>query len=71
MTRDSPSDSTQFSRLKEDLLRTNAEAFGARYLLDFVVPGGVACGLAAESQDVLVQQLPVAGDRRPRIAEAV
>src|SRR5439155_15970495 len=26
----------QFSRLKEDLLRTNASVFGARYLLDYV-----------------------------------
>ena len=33
---------TQFLRLKEDLLRANSSAFGARYLLDFVLPGGVA-----------------------------
>ena len=32
---------TQFSRLKEQLLRAGAEALGARYLLDYVVPGGV------------------------------
>ncbi|HLX81349.1 MAG TPA: NADH-quinone oxidoreductase subunit C [Burkholderiales bacterium] len=32
----------QFSRLKEDLLRTNAALFGHRYLMDRVVPGGVA-----------------------------
>ena len=32
---------TQFSRLKEDLLRANAFAFGARYLFDYVTPGGV------------------------------
>lgn len=36
---------TQFSRLKEDLLRVNAEVFGARYLMDFVLPGGVAADL--------------------------
>ncbi len=36
---------TQFSRMKEDLLRTNQVCFGARYLMDFVVPGGVACDL--------------------------
>ena len=29
-------------RLKEDVLRLNAEVFGHRYLMDFVVPGGVA-----------------------------
>jgi len=32
---------TQFSRLKEQWLRAMAGAFGSRYLLDFVVPGGV------------------------------
>ena len=37
---------TQFSRMKEDLLRTNQACFGARYLLDFVEPGGVASDLS-------------------------
>jgi Ni,Fe-hydrogenase III large subunit len=32
----------QFSRLKEDWLRTNMRLFGHRYLMDRVVPGGVA-----------------------------
>ena len=32
----------QFSRLKESLLRATAAALGQRYLLDLVVPGGVA-----------------------------
>jgi Ni,Fe-hydrogenase III large subunit/Ni,Fe-hydrogenase III component G len=32
----------QFWRLKEELLRTQRELFGHRYLMDFVVPGGVA-----------------------------
>jgi Ni,Fe-hydrogenase III large subunit/Ni,Fe-hydrogenase III component G len=36
---------TQFSRMKEDLLRINVSAFGARYLFDFVQPGGVATDL--------------------------
>ena len=31
----------QFWRLKEDLLRTNSTLFGHRYLMDFIVPGGV------------------------------
>src|SRR2546423_2521390 len=35
----------QFSRLKEDLLRLNARLFGHRYLMDRVVPGGVAVDL--------------------------
>jgi len=33
---------SQFSRLKEDLLRAQAQVLGARYLMDYVVPGGVA-----------------------------
>lgn len=33
---------THFLRMKEDLLRTNQTVFGARYLMDFVRPGGVA-----------------------------
>ncbi len=40
---------THFSRLKEDLLRCNTVAFGARYLLDYVLPGGVAVDLPAEA----------------------
>ncbi|MEP6702452.1 MAG: NADH-quinone oxidoreductase subunit C [Betaproteobacteria bacterium] len=31
----------QFSRMKEDMLRTNASLFGHRYLMDAIVPGGV------------------------------
>ena len=38
----------QFSRLKEDVLRTNFAAFGHRLLMDVVVPGGVAQNLADE-----------------------
>jgi Ni,Fe-hydrogenase III large subunit len=37
----------QFSRLKEDVLRTNLDAFGHRLLMDRIVPGGVACDLSA------------------------
>jgi Ni,Fe-hydrogenase III large subunit/Ni,Fe-hydrogenase III component G len=32
----------QFWRLKENLLRVHRELFGHRYLMDFIVPGGVA-----------------------------
>jgi Ni,Fe-hydrogenase III large subunit/Ni,Fe-hydrogenase III component G len=38
----------QFSRLKEDVLRTNLAAFGHRLVMDHVVPGGVAHDLAPE-----------------------
>jgi Ni,Fe-hydrogenase III large subunit/Ni,Fe-hydrogenase III component G len=37
----------QFWRLKEDLLRLSGELFGHRYLMDAVVPGGVASDLPA------------------------
>jgi len=33
----------QFWRLKEDVLRANERHFGHRYLMDRIVPGGVAC----------------------------
>ncbi|HVW53636.1 MAG TPA: NADH-quinone oxidoreductase subunit C [Trinickia sp.] len=38
----------QFSRFKEDWIRTNARAFGHRYLMDRIVPGGVAVDLSSE-----------------------
>jgi Ni,Fe-hydrogenase III large subunit/Ni,Fe-hydrogenase III component G len=38
----------QFSRLKEDLLRTNLVAFGHRLAMDHVIPGGVARDLAPD-----------------------
>ncbi|HEX5160723.1 MAG TPA: hypothetical protein VFV88_03320 [Steroidobacteraceae bacterium] len=38
----------QFSRLKETWLRAGAEVFGQRYLLDAVVPGGIAHNPGAE-----------------------
>jgi Ni,Fe-hydrogenase III large subunit/Ni,Fe-hydrogenase III component G len=38
---------TQFLRLKEDVLRLNHALFGHRYLMDAIVPGGVARDLDA------------------------
>ncbi len=38
----------QFSRLKEDALRTNLVAFGHRLMMDCVVPGGIARDITAE-----------------------
>jgi Ni,Fe-hydrogenase III large subunit/Ni,Fe-hydrogenase III component G len=38
----------QFSCLREDTLRANAALFGHRYLMDTIVPGGVARDLDAE-----------------------
>ena len=47
---------THFSRLKEDLLRTNAQIFGARYLMDYIVPGGVAIDLPERWYGLLSRQ---------------
>lgn len=46
----------QFSRLKEDLLRANARVFGHRYLMDRVVPGGVACDVDAAGAQTLIAE---------------
>jgi len=43
----------QFSRLREDVLRLNAAAFGHRLLMDVVVPGGVSCDVAFEHVHVM------------------
>ena len=47
---------SQFSRLKEDLLRANTSAFGARYLMDYIVPGGVASDLPEGVSELLRAQ---------------
>ena len=46
----------QFSRLREDVLRLNAQAFGHRLLMDIVVPGGVVHDLGADAADALRTQ---------------
>jgi Ni,Fe-hydrogenase III large subunit/Ni,Fe-hydrogenase III component G len=43
----------QMGRLKEDWLRTNAALFMHRYLMDRIVPGGVASDLSTEGVDAL------------------
>jgi Ni,Fe-hydrogenase III large subunit len=48
---------TQFSSLKEQLLRHNAEVFGQRYLFDFVLPGGVACDLPVQAIPTLLGEI--------------
>lgn len=54
---------THFSRCKEDLLRANAHAFGARYLMDYVLPGGVALDLRGESSGLLMTQYALLEER--------
>jgi O-acetyl-ADP-ribose deacetylase (regulator of RNase III) len=46
----------QFLRLKEDWLRLNAELFGHRFLMDAIVPGGVAVDLPAGGAARLLAQ---------------
>ncbi|HXR91202.1 MAG TPA: hypothetical protein VN750_13095 [Steroidobacteraceae bacterium] len=43
----------QFSRLKEYVLRATQEAFGARYLMDFIVPGGTQGDLSESAAQAL------------------
>jgi Ni,Fe-hydrogenase III large subunit/Ni,Fe-hydrogenase III component G len=40
----------QFWRLKEDALRLNQALFGHRYLMDKIVPGGVACDISHDGE---------------------
>jgi Ni,Fe-hydrogenase III large subunit/Ni,Fe-hydrogenase III component G len=47
---------SQFSRLKEDVLRVNAAAFGHRMAMDYVVPGGVAADLASSHAEAILAQ---------------
>lgn len=44
----------QFWRLKEELLRANERHFGHRYLMDRIVPGGVACDADAATAQALI-----------------
>ena len=46
----------QFWRLKEDVLRLNAELFGHRYLMDRIVPGGVAAELPAHAPEAMLAE---------------
>lgn len=46
---------SQFSRLKEQLLRTVQQQLGARYLMDAIVPGGVALPCATTGLGLLLQ----------------
>lgn len=52
----------QFTRLKEDLLRVNARVFSARYLMAYVVPGGVAGDVDAVAVQALLSQCAVLED---------
>jgi Ni,Fe-hydrogenase III large subunit len=56
---------SQFSRLKEQWLRALEPVFAQRYLLDYVVPGGVARDAAGGALDALAQCAgDIAGEAR-------
>ena len=46
----------QFWILKEQMLRNNATLFGHRYLMDSIVPGGVAVDVTAEAKRVIAEE---------------
>ena len=46
----------QFSRLREDVLRTNLAAFSHRLMMDVVVPGGVAHDIAFEHVHAMIDE---------------
>ena len=46
----------QFWILKEQLLRNNAALFGHRYLMDSIIPGGVAVDLSTEGMQLIEQE---------------
>lgn len=48
---------SQFSRLKEDLLRVNAQVWGARYPMDALTPGGVRNDLSPTVPHVLLESM--------------
>src|SRR5437763_8593473 len=47
---------SQFMRLKEDWLRTSHMAFGHRFMMDRVVPGGVEADLGDDTRERLMRQ---------------
>ncbi|RII28854.1 MAG: hypothetical protein CXR31_02995 [Geobacter sp.] len=57
----------QFSRLKETLLRLNRRLFGHRYLMDRVVPGGVAVDLTPEGTEAILAELDWLTDEFERL----
>ncbi len=51
----------QFSRIKEELLRAVSQAFGQRYLLDAVVPGGTRVDVSAAAARDLTERVTAIG----------
>lgn len=53
---------SQFSRLKEMVLRLNSKLFGHRYLMDIIVPGGITVDLPLASVAAIQQEIQMLQD---------
>ena len=53
---------SQFSRLKEELTRAIEAALGRRYLMDTIVPGGMACDLSESGEGPLANRIAVTAE---------
>jgi len=51
----------QFSRLREDVVRRNASAFGHRFAMDYIVPGGVAHDVAYDELAAIADEAAALG----------
>ena len=60
---------TQFMRLKEDWLRLNQRLFGHRFMMDRILPGGVAADLDAPALAEIVGQCEVVGGEVAKLRE--
>jgi len=60
----------QFWILKEQVLRNNAQLFGHRYLMDTIVPGGVAVDLDAEGKRAIEAECDLL-EREVRLLRAI
>ncbi len=47
----------QFSRLREMLLRTNLKLFGHRFMMDRIIPGGVAVGINNDAKKEIISEM--------------
>lgn len=47
----------QMSRLREIMLRTNHKLFGHRFIMDRIIPGGVAADIDADGKELILAEL--------------
>lgn len=47
----------QLSRLREIMLRTNHKLFGHRFMMDRIIPGGVAADIDADGKELILEEL--------------